>query len=197
MSFRQNFSQKKKNLSPFQKKTLAESVNFIPKGLRKGNPFHGPFAQLSHTRTRGHTPQDLVVRCFGIFACRITFQWTHVNSCCFSVGHSPQKNCSSTFQYWKLNKQSYKIHHFPNWISVNLSLFWLAGWLTKRGGKNWSSSGLFCDSWGSIGWTNEHVIGHNHWLKKISSRQFRWILHSEMMDPMALWYSYPTWMADV
>ena len=35
-------------LSPFQKKTLAETVNCIPKGLRKGNPFHGPFAQLSY-----------------------------------------------------------------------------------------------------------------------------------------------------
>ena len=49
MNFRQNFSQKKKILSPFQKKTLAETVNCIPKGLRKGNPFHGPFAQLSYT----------------------------------------------------------------------------------------------------------------------------------------------------
>ena len=48
MNFRQNFSQKKKNLSPFQKKTLAETVHYIPKGLRKGNPFHGPFAQLSY-----------------------------------------------------------------------------------------------------------------------------------------------------
>ena len=48
MNFRQNFSQKKKKLSPFQKKTLAETVNCIPKGLRKGNPFHGPFAQLSY-----------------------------------------------------------------------------------------------------------------------------------------------------
>ena len=38
---------RKKNRSPFQKKTLAETVNCIPKGLRKGNPFHGPFAQLS------------------------------------------------------------------------------------------------------------------------------------------------------
>ena len=35
-------------LSPFQKKTLPETVNCIPKGLRKGNPFHGPFAQLSY-----------------------------------------------------------------------------------------------------------------------------------------------------
>ena len=46
MYFRQNFRQKK-ILSPFQKKTLAETVHYIPKGLRKGNPFHGPFAQLS------------------------------------------------------------------------------------------------------------------------------------------------------
>ena len=39
---------RKKNLSPFQKKTLAETVHYIPKGLHKGNPFHGPFAQLSY-----------------------------------------------------------------------------------------------------------------------------------------------------
>ena len=48
MNFRQNFSRTKKNISPFQKKTLAETVHYIPKGLRKGNPFHGPFAQLSY-----------------------------------------------------------------------------------------------------------------------------------------------------
>ena len=52
MNFRQNFSQKKKFLSPFQKRTLAETVNCIPKGLRKGNPFQGPFAQLSYTFQR-------------------------------------------------------------------------------------------------------------------------------------------------
>ena len=39
---------RKNFLSPFQKKTLAETVNCIPKGLRKGNPFQGPFAQLSY-----------------------------------------------------------------------------------------------------------------------------------------------------
>ena len=39
---------KKKILSPFQKQTLAATVHYIPKGLRKGNPFHGPFAQLSY-----------------------------------------------------------------------------------------------------------------------------------------------------
>ena len=49
MNFRQNFSQKKKIFRHFRKKTLAETVNCIPKGLRKGNPFHGPFAQLSYT----------------------------------------------------------------------------------------------------------------------------------------------------
>ena len=30
-------------------KTLAETVHYIPKGLRKGNPFQGPFAQLSNS----------------------------------------------------------------------------------------------------------------------------------------------------
>ena len=37
-------SARTKFLSPMQKKTLAETV---PKALHKGNPFHGPFAQLS------------------------------------------------------------------------------------------------------------------------------------------------------
>ena len=59
MNFRQNFSQKK-NISPFQKKkTLAETVHYIPKGLRKGNPFHGPFAQLSYIILSNHSiPSD-------------------------------------------------------------------------------------------------------------------------------------------
>ena len=51
MNFRQNFSQKKKIFRHFRKKTLAETANCIPKGLRKGNPFQGPFAQLSHVNS--------------------------------------------------------------------------------------------------------------------------------------------------
>ena len=48
MNFRQNFSQKKKKqYFAISEKTLAETVNCIPKGSHKGNPFHGPFAQLS------------------------------------------------------------------------------------------------------------------------------------------------------
>ena len=47
MNFRQNFSQKK-NTFAISEKTLAETVNCIPKGFCKGNPFHGPFAQLSY-----------------------------------------------------------------------------------------------------------------------------------------------------
>ena len=43
MNLSQNFSQKNNLLSPFQKTTLAETVHYIPKVLRKGNPFHGPF----------------------------------------------------------------------------------------------------------------------------------------------------------
>ena len=46
---------RKKYISPFQKKTLAETVNCIPKGLRQGDPFHGPFAQLSFPT---HLPQS-------------------------------------------------------------------------------------------------------------------------------------------
>ena len=51
MNFRQNFSQKKKYFAISEKKTLAETVHYIPKGLRKGKPFHGPFAQLSYIYT--------------------------------------------------------------------------------------------------------------------------------------------------
>ena len=54
MHFRPNFSQQLFLLLPFQKKTLAETVHYIPKGLRKGNPFQWPFAQLnSHMITKG------------------------------------------------------------------------------------------------------------------------------------------------
>ena len=38
---------RKKISFAISEKTLAETVHYIPKGLRKGNPFHGPFAQLS------------------------------------------------------------------------------------------------------------------------------------------------------
>ena len=46
MNFRQNFFSQKKYFRYFRKK-IAETVHYIPKGLRKGNPFQGPFAQLS------------------------------------------------------------------------------------------------------------------------------------------------------
>ena len=68
MNFRQNFSQKKKILSPFQQKTLAETVNCIPKGLRKGNPFQGPFAQLSLAHKSPHkTCQDINIESIHYF----------------------------------------------------------------------------------------------------------------------------------
>lgn len=43
----------KNNLSPFQKKALAEAetVSCIPKGLRKETQYIGPFAQLSYICT--------------------------------------------------------------------------------------------------------------------------------------------------
>ena len=47
MNFRQNFSQKKNYFRHFRKK-FAETVHYIPKGLRKGNPFQGPLAQPSY-----------------------------------------------------------------------------------------------------------------------------------------------------
>ena len=41
---------KKKLTFAISEKKLAETVHYIPKGLRKGNPFQvqGPFAQLSY-----------------------------------------------------------------------------------------------------------------------------------------------------
>ena len=41
---------RKKHRSPFQKTTLVETVHYVPKGLRKGNPFHEPFALLSYIK---------------------------------------------------------------------------------------------------------------------------------------------------
>ena len=49
-TFAKTFARKKNTFAISEKKTLAETVNCIPKGLRKGNPFQGPFAQLSHMR---------------------------------------------------------------------------------------------------------------------------------------------------
>ena len=54
-------------LSPFQKKTLAETVNCIPKGLCKGNPFHGPFAQLSLYTHYTLAKVALVFQLYGTF----------------------------------------------------------------------------------------------------------------------------------
>lgn len=48
--FGQNFSEK--NVSPFQNKTFAETTQYVPKVLRKGNPSNGPFAQLSYLTSR-------------------------------------------------------------------------------------------------------------------------------------------------
>ena len=66
MNFRQNFSNlaRKKFTFAISEKTLAETVNCIPKGLRKGNPFHGPFAQLS---TIEYHYQDVLVGGFNPF----------------------------------------------------------------------------------------------------------------------------------
>ena len=46
--FCQNFSDKNMFFRHFKKKKhVAETIQNVPKVLRKGNPFHGPFAQLS------------------------------------------------------------------------------------------------------------------------------------------------------
>ena len=39
-----------RDILPFQKKktNLSETIHYIPKVLRKGNPFHGPFAKFSY-----------------------------------------------------------------------------------------------------------------------------------------------------
>ena len=64
MNFRQNFS-RKKILSPFQKKTLAETVHDIPKGLRKGTPFKDLLLN-SH----------IVAYCTCVYTC--TYYSTHI-----------------------------------------------------------------------------------------------------------------------
>ena len=52
-TFAKTLARKKKSFA-ISEKTLAETVNCIPKGLRKGNPFQGPFAQLSHGINTGN-----------------------------------------------------------------------------------------------------------------------------------------------
>ena len=43
---------RKKHRPPFQKTTLVETVHYVPKGSRKGNPFHEPFALLWYTKKK-------------------------------------------------------------------------------------------------------------------------------------------------
>ena len=50
MNFRQNFSQKKITFA-ISEKNFSRDCSLEPKGLRKGNPFQGPFAQLSYIYT--------------------------------------------------------------------------------------------------------------------------------------------------
>ncbi len=45
--FHQSFSEQKMFFRTFRK-NLAETIHYIPKVLCEGNPFHGPFAQLSY-----------------------------------------------------------------------------------------------------------------------------------------------------
>ena len=63
----------KKITFAISEKTFAETIHYIPKVLRKGNPFHGPFAQLScvcvsklkaleSISARNHLKQTLEVR---------------------------------------------------------------------------------------------------------------------------------------
>ena len=53
---------RKKNTFAISEKTLAETVHYIPKGLRKWNPFQGPFAQLSYIYIYTHTHSHLWLR---------------------------------------------------------------------------------------------------------------------------------------
>ena len=59
------YSSEKQYFSPIsgEKTTLVETIHYIPKFLRKGNPFHGPSAQLSNAHTdleyKGHACNHL------------------------------------------------------------------------------------------------------------------------------------------
>ena len=98
MNFRQNFSQKKKYFRHFRKKTLAETVNCIPKGLRKGNPFHGPFAQLSYTFTVstgvGCCPQPAIMYLMTlVHFCSCVFRFLNYNILCSMTKLQPETTC--------------------------------------------------------------------------------------------------------
>ena len=59
--FRQNLSDKKVSCDISEKK-LAETSHYIPNVLRKGNPFHGPFAQLSYAHSKGDGKNEIECR---------------------------------------------------------------------------------------------------------------------------------------
>ena len=92
MNFRQNFSQKK--YFAMSEKTLAETVHYIPKGLRKRNPFHGPFAPLSYIYIYFFEMQE------NTYIYNFTYIFIHIwsrRARCWS--HIEHVRCSHTFPH--------------------------------------------------------------------------------------------------
>ena len=70
-TFAKTLARKKKSFA-ISEKNFSQTVNCIPKGVRKGNPFHGPFAQLSCISSHHVPPTQIIhatLRC--TFASRV------------------------------------------------------------------------------------------------------------------------------
>ena len=114
----------KKNFRHFRK-TLAETVHYIPKVLRKGNPFHGPFAQLSyvctHYRSQGtyqsashHYPPTFP-------SSEVTNRHSNLWFI-FFLGISNQQKPNNQIHLPSLSKSQIS-HHFNEWHALDLSKF--------------------------------------------------------------------------
>ena len=76
-TFAKTLARKKKIFRHFRKKTLAETANYVPKGLRKGNPFQGPFAQLSYVYTYNYHDYNIRYKSISyVKSCVQYLQWS-------------------------------------------------------------------------------------------------------------------------
>ena len=145
MNFRQNFSQKK-NISPFQKKkTLAETVNCIPKGLRKGNPFHGPFAQLSY--------MSLAVECKVPFLPPVLFLHPWSNENCHDRNKQKQQVPLHPVKMHRLSFDYTSCVRFSDMLLGYNSLASMVGFVYTL--RQTNSSHLKMDGWNTsfqLGW---------------------------------------------
>ena len=92
-TFAKTLARKKFTFAISEKNFLAETVNCIPKGLRKGNPFHGPFAQLScvfhfwhlysHFARSSSLLSTFFSMCFSIFPLLLVFAIFRLSWYCF------------------------------------------------------------------------------------------------------------------